>query len=194
MLLLHDDCVFFRLIVYCWVWVLLGFLCVMNYITSFLPVLPTPGKIIRPCHQKNSAAGRKILPYPAAACMIIGDLCFFFTTIQTIFWRAVTQRQINVKSNVIQYTERSYILTLSFSFLQHLKKRTKKKFSALFRPFWQIFDKNSAANLLGRTYFSLAPFELCGRKFGQLATLISTAFQCKRFYFCLGSSLDFPAF
>ncbi len=71
-------------------------------------VLPTPGKIIRPGHKKNSAAGRKILPYPAAACMIIVDL-YFFTTIQTIFWRAVTQRQINVKSNVIQYTERDYI-------------------------------------------------------------------------------------
>ncbi len=50
-------------------------------------------------HQKNLSAGRTILPYPAAACMIIVDLCFF--TNQTIFWRAVTQRQINVKSNVI---------------------------------------------------------------------------------------------
>ncbi len=53
------------------------------------PVLPTPGKIIRPGHQKNLSAGRTILPYPAAACMIIVDLCFF--TIQTIFWGAVTQ-------------------------------------------------------------------------------------------------------
>jgi hypothetical protein len=39
-------------------------------------VLPTPGKIIRPGYQKNSAAGRKNLPYPAAACMIIVDLFF----------------------------------------------------------------------------------------------------------------------
>jgi hypothetical protein len=43
---------------------------------QFSPVLPTPGKIIQPGHQKNSAAGRKNLPYPAAACMIIVDLCF----------------------------------------------------------------------------------------------------------------------
>jgi hypothetical protein len=72
------------------------------------PVLRTPGKIIRPGHQKNLAAGRKILLYPAAVCMISVDLCFF-TTIQTIFWRAVTQQEINVKSNVIQYTERDYV-------------------------------------------------------------------------------------
>jgi hypothetical protein len=39
-------------------------------------VLPTPGKIIRPGYQKNLAAGRKNLPYPAAACMIIVDHFF----------------------------------------------------------------------------------------------------------------------
>jgi hypothetical protein len=38
--------------------------------------LATPGKIIRPGYQKNLAAGRKNLPYPAAACMIIVDLFF----------------------------------------------------------------------------------------------------------------------
>jgi hypothetical protein len=57
------------------------------YVFSFLggaSVLPTPGKIIWPGYQRNSAAGRKNLPYPAAACMVIVDL-FFFTTIQKIF-------------------------------------------------------------------------------------------------------------
>ncbi len=48
-------------------------------------VLPTPGKIIRPGHQKNSAAGSKNLPYPAAACMIIVDLCFFLQQFKQYF-------------------------------------------------------------------------------------------------------------
>ncbi len=32
-------------------------------------------------------------------------------------------------------------------------------------------DSEQAANLFGRTNFLPAPFEVCGRKFGQLATL-----------------------
>jgi hypothetical protein len=42
---------------------------------------------------------------------------------------------------------------------------------ALFRPLLANIWQNSGVNLLGRTYFLPAPFELCGRKFGQLATL-----------------------
>jgi hypothetical protein len=62
------------------------------------------------------------------------------------------------------------------------KKELRKSFRPFFGPFWQIFDKNSAANLLGRTYFLPAPFELCGRKFGQLATLtaIPSLLSCLR--------------
>jgi hypothetical protein len=48
-------------------------------------VLPTPGKIIWPGHQKNSAAGRKILPDPAPACLIIVDLCFFLQQFKQYF-------------------------------------------------------------------------------------------------------------
>ncbi len=147
--------------------------CYLSLIPVGQSVLPTPGKIIRPGHHKNSAAGRKNLPYPAAACMIIVDLCFFYSNSNNVL---VTQRQINVKSNVIQYLHRDtlYILTWSFFFFTTSeKKELRKSFWPFFGPFWQIFDKNSAANLLGRTYFLPAPFELCGRKFGQLATLWS---------------------
>jgi hypothetical protein len=66
-----------------------------------------------------------------------------------------------------------YILKLSFFFFKtSQKKELRKSFRPFFCPFWQIFDKNSAANLLGRTYFLPAPFEFCGRKFSQLATLL----------------------
>jgi hypothetical protein len=58
-----------------------------------------------------------------------------------------------------------------FLFFTSQKKELRKSFRPFFGPYWQIFDNNSAASLLGRTYFLPAPFELCGRKFGQLATL-----------------------
>jgi hypothetical protein len=58
-----------------------------------------------------------------------------------------------------------------FFFTTSQKKELRKSFRPFFGPFWQIVDKNSATNLLGRTYFLAAPFELCGRKFSQLATL-----------------------
>jgi hypothetical protein len=51
------------------------------------------------------------------------------------------------------------------------KKELRKSFWPFFGSFWRIFDKNYAANLFGCMYFLMAPFELCGRKFGQLATL-----------------------
>jgi hypothetical protein len=86
----------------------------------------------------------------------------------------MTQQQINVKSNVIQYTKRDYIFKHDLFLKTSQKKELGKSFQPFFGPFWQIFDKNSAANLLGRTYFLPAPFKLCGRKFGQLATLTFT--------------------
>jgi hypothetical protein len=55
--------------------------------------------------------------------------------------------------------------------MQFFSKENIKKFSAPFWPLLAKICKNSAANLFGRTYFLLAPFELCGQKFGQLATL-----------------------
>ncbi len=65
-----------------------------------------------------------------------------------------------------------YFNMIFFFFTTSEKKELRKSFWPFFGPFWQIFDKNSAANLLSRTYFLPAPFELCCRKFGQLATLI----------------------
>jgi hypothetical protein len=43
--------------------------------------------------------------------------------------------------------------------------------SASFRPFLGKSYQNVAADLSGRLLFYSAPFELCGRTFGQLATL-----------------------
>jgi hypothetical protein len=46
-----------------------------------------------------------------------------------------------------------------------------QKSSAPFRPFFGILKESSAAKFSGRTNFCRAPFELCGRNFGPLATL-----------------------
>jgi hypothetical protein len=65
------------------------------------------------------------------------------------------------------------------------KKELRKSFWSFFGPFWRIFDKNSAANLFGHINFLQAPFELCGRKFGQLATLNECELELKELT-CIG--------
>jgi hypothetical protein len=50
-----------------------------------------------------------------------------------------------------------------------------QKSSAPFRPFFGKTEENSAANFSGRTDFYMAPFELCGRNFGPLATLLTVS-------------------
>ncbi len=72
-------------------------------------------------------------------------------------------------------------------FIHNGKVKATKLFqnSAFFRPFlWKFFD-NSAADLSGQSLFYSAPFELCGRKFGQLATPEVSV--------CCRLKLDFPA-
>jgi hypothetical protein len=45
------------------------------------------------------------------------------------------------------------------------------QYSAPFRPFLEKFGQKFVADLGGRLRFYSAPFELCGRKIGQLGTL-----------------------
>jgi hypothetical protein len=64
-----------------------------------------------------------------------------------------------------------------------------QKSSAPFRPFFGIFEESSAANFSGRTNFCRAPFELCGRNFGPLATLCTECVPALEGYDFKGSKL-----
>jgi hypothetical protein len=62
--------------------------------------------------------------------------------------------------------------------------QTFMKMSPLFRPFLFKIGQKFAADLAGRCTFYSAPFQLCGRKIGQLATLgkIFLFFQLRRLH------------
>jgi hypothetical protein len=49
-----------------------------------------------------------------------------------------------------------------------------QKSSAPFRPFFEKFTKSSAADFPGPTQLFSAPFVVCGRNFGPVATMVAT--------------------
>jgi hypothetical protein len=116
-------------------------------------VLPGPEIFFRPVHGKSSAKSGK-----SPANLHI-------------------KRKTAFSRRVNKIVNKFFSLSLS---VRHYSKRRKffqNISSATFLPLLTKFGHNSAINSSGQIFFSPAPFELFGRNFGHLATLVEPSAQ-----------------
>jgi hypothetical protein len=109
-------------------------------------------------------ANKKILPL---AKKFGPTIKLVINTNITVFYKLYLLSKVR-KTHRKQIWRVCFLKKSDFLYMNH----NLQKSSAPFRPLFSKTKENSAANFSCRTDFYRAPFELCGRNFGPLATLV----------------------